>query len=68
MRYKENRKHLVSEDGVPLTVKGLPDMRYKQNRKNLVSEDGIPLTVKGLPDMRYKICKELYGKKQTVFN
>jgi len=42
-------------------------MRYKENRRHLVSENGIPLTVKGLPDMRYKICKELFGKKQTVF-
>jgi len=61
MRYKENRKHLISETGVHLRVNGEPDMRFRENRTHLVSNVSIPLTKSGRPDMRFSINKKLFG-------
>ena len=63
MRRKENRIHLVDENGVRINKDGTPDMRLKDNRKNLVTEYGTPANKNGKPDMRLKVNKQLYFEK-----
>jgi hypothetical protein len=63
MRRKENRIHLVDENGVRINNDGTPDMRLKDNRKNLVTEYGTPANKNGKPDMRSKVNKQLYFEK-----